>query len=302
MQLVSTAASFLAILVLYYVITAFRSWRRLREFKGPTLASFSYLWMVRTTFSGRMWEKYRDVSGKYGSVARIGPNELITDDPEILRRTAGVRSQYSRSTWYAMNRLDPYEDTMFSLLDTAAHDKLKAKTASAYSGKENPDLEVEIDVVLAMMIDKIKMKYISTPGTLIPLDLAKMAQNFTLDSIAKVAFGEEFGFISTEEDLYGYLQTIEDIAPFMLVSCEIPYLASIMSSPFVLKLAGPKYEDKAGIGVLMRYAIIEVLISRLRGTILILYCRVTRDIVAKRFKPDAPESRDMLVRGQNYIN
>jgi hypothetical protein len=31
-----------------------------------------------------------------GSLARVGPNELITDDPEVLRRMMAARSEYTR--------------------------------------------------------------------------------------------------------------------------------------------------------------------------------------------------------------
>jgi hypothetical protein len=247
-QILTALAGAIAI---YLPYTTLRGWYRLRHIKGPTLASFSYLFIAKTTLSGRMWEIYRDVSAKYGSLARIGPNELITDDPEVVRRISSARSTYTRSSWYALNRLDPYEDSMFSLRNTAAHDKLKAKTAAAYSGKENQSLESEIDFVIAEMVDKIADKYVGGRGQLVPLDFARMAQYFTLDSITKVAFGQEFGFLSREEDVHGYIKIIEDIAPLMQLSSEVPMLASIMSSPTVLSLAGPKPEDKDGIGRLM---------------------------------------------------
>ncbi|KAJ9144220.1 Cytochrome p450 [Pleurostoma richardsiae] len=269
---VSLAAG-LAALVLYYVVSSILAWRRLRDFKGPWLASFSYLWMARTSTSGHMWSIYRDVSAKYGPVARIGPNELVTDDPDIIRRLSSTRSQYRRSSWYDPNRLDPYEHSMFSLRDNAAHDKLKSQTAPGYSGKENPFLEAEVDYVIDEMVQKIRSKYVAGPGKLVPLDLAKMCQYFTLDSIGKVAFGQEFGFLGQERDVNHYLQTIEDIAPVMQMCGEIPSLASIVASPLVLRLAGPKVTDTKGLGRLMK---------------------VARDIVAKRFGPDAKEQRDML--------
>ena len=246
-----TAGACLVALVLWYSISAALAWRRLRTFNGPALASFSYIWIARTSLSGRMWEIYRDTSAKYGSVARIGPNELVTDDPDIVRRLSAARSQYTRSSWYALNRLDPYEDSMFSLLNTSAHDKLKAKTAAAYGGKENPALEAEIDSVLIAMIDKIRTKYIPASGALVPLDLARMTQYFTLDSITKIAFGEEFGFLRNEHDMHGYLKIIEDVAPIMHISAEVPMIAKIMSSRFVLGLAGPKHTDTKGMGKLM---------------------------------------------------
>ena len=31
-----------------------------------------------------------------GSLVRVGPNEVITNDPEVLRKVMGVRSTYTR--------------------------------------------------------------------------------------------------------------------------------------------------------------------------------------------------------------
>jgi hypothetical protein len=31
-----------------------------------------------------------------GTLARVGPNELITDDPEVLRKMMAARSEYTR--------------------------------------------------------------------------------------------------------------------------------------------------------------------------------------------------------------
>ncbi|TPX14017.1 uncharacterized protein E0L32_000411 [Thyridium curvatum] len=263
----------IAAALLYYVAATARAWLRLRSFPGPPLAGLSYAWIARADWSGRGWKYWRDASARYGPLVRVGPNELITDDVELLRRMSGARSRYTRSQWYALNRLDPYEDSMFSHRDTATHDRLKAQTAAAYSGKENPALEMEIDDVMGQVKALIRRKYLSQGRTLKPLDLGSLCQHFTLDSITRIAFGEEFGFVREDGDVHNYMKIVEDIAPFMQVAADVPILASIMSSPIVLKLAGPSTKDKMGIGKLMG---------------------VAQAVVGKRFQPDAPDQRDML--------
>lgn len=240
-----------ASLIAYYIVTAVASSRRLRAFTGPRLASFSYLWMARAALSGRMWEiYYREATLRYGSVVRIGPAELLTSDPALIRRLSATRQpQYRRSSWYDPNRLDPYEHSMFSLRDDAAHDRLKARTAAAYAGRENPALEVEVDTVLRQLVqDVLGARYVARRKA---FDLATLAQYFTLDSITKVAFGQAFGFLEREDDVHAYLRSILDIAPVMQMSGEIPALARIVASPLVLSLAGPKLTDKNGIGRMM---------------------------------------------------
>ena len=64
-----------------------------------------------------------------GPLARIGPNTLITDDPDIVRHMSSARSPYTRSGWYEGVRVDPYVDNVMSTMDVAVHDKIRAKMA-----------------------------------------------------------------------------------------------------------------------------------------------------------------------------
>jgi len=266
--------------VVTYAVSAVIAWRRLREFKGPFLASFSYVWLARASYSGRMAERWMETEAKYGtgspSTMRIGPNELMTSDPDVIRRASAARSKYTRSTWYKLTTVDPYDDSMFNTLDTATHDKIKAQTAPGYAGKENPGLESEINLLLGQMVDKIRTKYAAAkPGDKKPmLDLASMAQYFTLDSIAKLAFGEEFGLIREERDIHGHIAAIDDMAAPSVVISAVPYLRAIVGSKFVLQLLGPTTKDKKGMGVLMA---------------------IGRSLVGNRFaQADAKDKQDMM--------
>lgn len=99
---------------LWYTVTAFISWYRLRGIPGPFLASFSYVWLARIATSANQEELYRDVNKKYGPLARVGPNELLTDDPDVLRKTGSARSKYGKDPWYISARFNPYQDVGMS--------------------------------------------------------------------------------------------------------------------------------------------------------------------------------------------
>lgn len=86
----------LGVAVGYYLVSAFITWYRLRDIPGPFLASFSYLWLANVAKSGKQFWIYRDMYKKYGPLIRVGPNELSTDDPELIRRMNGARSSYGR--------------------------------------------------------------------------------------------------------------------------------------------------------------------------------------------------------------
>ncbi len=136
---------------------------RLRHFKGPFLASFSYLWLFRTAISGSAYKIHVATREKYGGrLVRVGPNILITDDPEIIQRINAVRGGYGKSTWYSVMRLDPYTHNMISTLDQASHDDIRAlRTAAGYSGRDVPGMEKDIDQQIDNSKALIRRKYLS---------------------------------------------------------------------------------------------------------------------------------------------
>jgi hypothetical protein len=50
-----------------YVLSSVRSWWRLRQFDGPWLGKFSYLWMARAELSEEMNLRYMALAKKYGA-------------------------------------------------------------------------------------------------------------------------------------------------------------------------------------------------------------------------------------------
>ncbi|KAI0595897.1 cytochrome P450 [Biscogniauxia sp. FL1348] len=265
--------------VLYLLYSYISSWHRLREFDGPFLASISYLWMFRTSLAGEQAARYRAVSDRYGKVSRIGPNDLLCADPEILRRMSAARSLYGRSDWYRALRVDPYVPALLNLMNTAEHDRLKARLAPGYGGKENPSIEAGVDEQIASFAALIRQKYLSPASGdggadhLRPMDLAQKVNYFTLDVITRVAYGREFGYLKTDSDVFNYIAMTEKLVPTITMMAEIPYIGRIALSEAALRLVGPKPTDKEGMGRMMGIA---------------------QQIVGERFGPDAKDEADML--------
>ncbi|PKS05393.1 hypothetical protein jhhlp_008768 [Lomentospora prolificans] len=263
------------LLLAYVALTSLAAWYRLRHIKGPFLASFSYLWLIQNSAGGRQAEGFRAVNDKYGPLARIGPNDLLTNDPEMFRRMGKTNRKpaYSRSSWYSAIKLDPYHESLISKLDTHAHDQLKAQLSFGYAGKENPSLAEGIDSQIEALVDLIRRKYISKDADTKPLDLATVIQYFTLDALTKVAYGYAFGYSATDSDVHDYIKETEKVVPMIRLAAEIPWAGKILTSPTFLKLAGPKTTDKKGFGKMLKIA---------------------ADIVEARFEPGAKDQQDML--------
>ncbi|KAH8160376.1 hypothetical protein CIB48_g7870 [Xylaria polymorpha] len=271
------AFSVLFSLVVGYVLAStFYQWQRLRHIPGPSLASFSYLWLGYSGWSGKQYEIHKVLGEKYGSLVRIGPNEVSTDDPETIRRISNAKSAYPRSDWYDGARFHPDTDAMFTMTDPIRHDKYKAKTSHGYSGRETPGLESAIDEQLSKLMDLIRQKYVrkSNAGARVPpLDLSKALSLFTLDAISRIALGKEFGCLAADKDIHGFYAIIAKFLPFMNVCGDVPWARNIVFSKLGIKLFGPKPTDSSGLGLMMK---------------------LTNDEVRKRYTGDAAVLTDML--------
>ncbi|AEO58713.1 hypothetical protein MYCTH_2306212 [Thermothelomyces thermophilus ATCC 42464] len=262
------------LLFVFLVIWYGLSWRRLSHIPGPPLASLSYLWMLRIARSGEQSARYAHINAKYGSLARIGPNELIIDDPAVVRRMNAARSPYRRSSWYSAMRLDPYQEDLFSMADTAEHDLLRAKMSFGFGGKELPDVEGDIDAQVDLLVHLIRSKYLSDEnGVTCPFDMAITAQYFTMDVITKLVFGKQLGFLETDSDVYNLIHSSEGPLQLQVLKSEMPLIGRIFSQPWVLKNLGPKKTNAGGLG-------------RILGT--------AEEVVAKRFRHDAKDEMDMM--------
>ncbi|KAK6841133.1 hypothetical protein PG987_001993 [Apiospora arundinis] len=265
--------------VLWYLLTGIAAWYRLRRFPAVHWsAHFSYFWAGKTAYGGQQYWVHRvmfDGRGEETPLLRIGPNELITNDPDIVRRISAARSGYDRDPWYSAGRFNPYYDNMFTVLTATAHARFRSRTSHAYSGREIPDMERGVDQQLATF--RRRLAGYAQSGKL--LDFGPMSSYFTVDVITRLAFGKEFGFLAEESDKYNFLHELTALWPRMATSADVPWIRALLFSTPVLKLIGPKPRDKTGFGALMGVAEKEV---------------------GKRFAPGAEKKKDMLGSFMNH--
>lgn len=95
--------------------------------------------------------------------------------------------------------------------------------AMGYSGREVEGLERKIDDIVLTLIHLLETKYLTKP-----FDLARKAQYFTLDAISTVAYGQPFGFITTDSDCYDYIKMTEETVPTIMVTTVLPWLLEML--------------------------------------------------------------------------
>ncbi|KAK0118344.1 hypothetical protein ONS95_012634 [Cadophora gregata] len=264
-------ATFVA-LAAWHTVRVFRGWYRLRHFKGPRIAALTRFWVARKISAGGMHHDLQAVNERYGSLARVGPNDLVAGDPAIIKRMMAVRSPYTRSDWYVGVRFDPVKDNVSSERDEKKHNELRAMMAPGYSGKENEDLEGTIDRNIQVFINLIRTKYLSTETETKPMDFARKAQYLTLDVISDAAYREAFGYLRTDSDLYEFIATVENVFSSALMVTIFPWLNWVLRLS-ILKAIMPSDKDPLGMGKILG---------------------ITNNVVAKRFGPDKKVEKDML--------
>ncbi|KAH6691663.1 benzoate 4-monooxygenase cytochrome P450 [Plectosphaerella plurivora] len=236
-----------AIVLLVFLAQVYRHWYRLKHIPGPRWAAFSKAWMLRNTLSGNMHLALKRACDDYGPVVRIGPNDLVTNDSEILRRMWAVRSPFRKGHFYDAIRFDPTRDNIISMRDDEVHNELRAKTAIGYSGKDIEGLEAAVDGQILALVRLIDTRYISSQADFRPMDLAMKTQYLTLDVITTVSFGGAFGFLEMDEDVHSYIEMTEKSMPMMLFLSVLPGLAAFMQSPIFRRFM-PSERDHVGFG------------------------------------------------------
>lgn len=154
----SSALAIISGLVLLYLTHPFWKWRRLSHIPGPFWTAISKFWIIREGFLGWQPTTLRDVTITYGAqdqlvrlmkletdqflgyLARIGPNEVVTSDPEVLRKIMSVLFAYTRGpckplspmnlfllkrVGYHAWKLEAGKDNLFCMRDEAAHINLR---------------------------------------------------------------------------------------------------------------------------------------------------------------------------------
>lgn len=233
----------------------------LTEYPGPRVAAYTRLWICRVIASAKSAQIFVDVNKRYGSVVRIGPNHLLTDDPTLVRRVLAARSHYTRGPWFDSIRIDPQITNIVSERDTGKHNHLRHQMSGGYGGKEIENIEKDISERIVEFIHWLDHKATAFGAEQKPVDLARPIQYLTVDIITHLCFGKPLGFVRESRDLYNFLQTIETQLPIVQhfsVILEInTLLQKLVTIPFVKPFITPSARDKSGIGVIMGVSLIS---------------------------------------------
>jgi hypothetical protein len=117
-------------------------------------------------------------------------------------------------------------------------------------------MEGTVNDQVANLIHLIESKYISTSQDHVPMEFGQKSSFFTLDAISDLAFGQAFGYLDKDEDVYDFLSITKASIPFLMLIANVPILADILQSKHLRKLM-PSEADKVGFGAFIGYRIFQ---------------------------------------------
>ena len=271
-----TTLFFLSLLTLTWLAHDLYTWRvHLRHVPGPFRSSLTcYHALFTRGFSGRLNSWITSQNDQHGRLFRIGPNHVITDDPDVLRRLGTQRSSYSKSGWYTnITRLVRGADSTLSLggsaRNNALHRERRGLLAGTYAGRDNSSstsssssddigtgigtgnssssAEQALDLQVGEFVAYLDRKSTNeTTNTVVDFSVA--AQYFALDAIAQILWGSPFGFLRDDADFGRYVQTLQDFLPVRSALSSLPILSWLRP---VLERMLPSSGDEFGLGRLM---------------------------------------------------
>jgi cytochrome P450 len=100
------------------------------------------------------------------------------------------------------------------------------------------------------LLSLIQAKYISNSDRIVPMDLARKIQYFTLDVISCVGLGQSFGMLQADTDMHSYMSSIENglVAANIALAIGVSWLAQ---APVIGRYITPVPQKTEGFGGMM---------------------------------------------------
>jgi hypothetical protein len=112
-------------------------------------------------------------------------------------------------------------------------------------------MEGTIDRQIRQLIDLVETKYMSTNRNHRPVDFALISQYFTLDAVSDLAFGQAFGYMERNDDLFDFIKITRSYFLISIVIAAMPELVNVLHSPIFRRFL-PKEGDALGFGAFIR--------------------------------------------------
>ena len=180
-----------------------------------------------------------------GDLFRIGPNQVITTDADVIRRIAHPKSAYNKSPFYQTFTFVPTQDNTFSLLDETEHSRRRTLFGPSYTGSVH--VEECVTRQCARLVNLIERKFISDGTHHRPIDMTLASFCFAMDIVGDLSFNRPFGCLDEGEDVHNFIKWNESFFSVGIVISNFHWLTKVFFRPPFNRIY-PSPRDKDGVG------------------------------------------------------
>ncbi|KAI1813779.1 cytochrome P450 [Poronia punctata] len=204
----------------------------LRSLPGPFFASCTRLWKIRSTISENTQWEHVELHRKYGSVVRIGPDEVSFSSPHVARNILSAGKRFYKTDFYTVFPPPEHPD-IFTEIREEVH-AIKKKVANVpYSMAAMKQLSPFIDDTIEFLVSRMAGFCTDSPArgikandekSLPTLNLGDWLHYFAFDVLGEVAFGRSFGFLAAGMDKENAIRTIDNSQKYNGIIGQVPEL------------------------------------------------------------------------------
>ncbi|KAI4718148.1 hypothetical protein E4T48_05645 [Aureobasidium sp. EXF-10727] len=209
----------------YLVLSSvFRYWR-LRHIPGPRLAAWTNLWLMRNmNGKQKFYEVRKTLHQKYGPVQRYGPNRVMFSDVSAVNAVLPTSNILPKADSYAPLKASVNGTEVASFLainDDEKAARLKRFLHPTFSPNGVLRYESHVDHTVSEMVTHLR-----NIGPTV--DLAPWFGWFAFDTITRIGFSEDQGFMREQEDIGGAGKAAQQRFAHWIFYWTIPWLEAIL--------------------------------------------------------------------------
>ncbi|QDS68051.1 hypothetical protein FKW77_009742 [Venturia effusa] len=179
------------------------------KFPGPIGARLTSLWLsCHIGTSSHALFKIEELHKKYGPLVRIGSNDLAIADADFVQPIYGMGTKCTKAAWYD-NEIPL--NSMHTTRSKAVHDKRRRIWSPAFSEKALRGYEKRLEPFADSLLERLE----GFGGE--PVDVARWFNYFGYDVMGDLAFGKDFGMLSSGEEHFAVNLLNEGLQPLAML-------------------------------------------------------------------------------------
>ncbi|VEU20418.1 DEKNAAC101372 [Brettanomyces naardenensis] len=194
-SLIRTTSIIVAAFLIFYGLIYPLLFHPLAKIPGPTICALTGYWILYKSWSEQRNHYVDDLHKRYGSIVRVGPNEVDISDSDYLKEV--YVQDMDKSNFYAQF-INYGSHNTFSTIDKAGHIESRKASAKFYSKSHvcSEDVQVKIRGVISKVLKVLEEQKYK------PINVFILWADMAMDAITLFSFGSKY-YISSMDDPFG---------------------------------------------------------------------------------------------------